>query len=166
MYYETVFRELEEKGVRYLVVGGIALNLYGVPRLTADLDIMVDLSQENVEKLITVLENLGYKPKVPVKALEFAGPLKRKKWQEEKGMRVFSFFHPERPFEGVDIFVENPIDFEVAYREKKVVRAKDIKIPVVSLGHLIELKRMSNRKQDLSDIEALEQVRRISAKGR
>jgi hypothetical protein len=41
MYYEDVFKKLDEKGIRYLVVGGVALVLHGVIRLTADLDLLV-----------------------------------------------------------------------------------------------------------------------------
>ncbi|MCK4352496.1 hypothetical protein KAW65_03715 [candidate division WOR-3 bacterium] len=162
MYYESVFRGLNEQGVKYLVIGGIAVNLYGIMRATADLDIMVDLSQENVEKLVIALENLGYKPKVPVKAIEFADPEKRKMWQEKKHMHVFLFFHPEKLFEEVDVFVENLIDFETVGKDKKIVRAENIEIPIISIKHLIDLKKKAGRKQDISDIEALEQVRRIN----
>ena len=43
MIYEEIFREFEQKDVRYLIVGGMAVNLYGYLRLTIDLDLMVDL---------------------------------------------------------------------------------------------------------------------------
>lgn len=46
MYYELVFRNLNKKKVRYVVIGGIAVNLHGIPRATADLDLMVDLEKE------------------------------------------------------------------------------------------------------------------------
>ena len=45
--YEEVFREFERKEVRYLVVGGMAVNLYGYVRLTVDLDFMADLLEKN-----------------------------------------------------------------------------------------------------------------------
>ena len=48
MIYEDVFRKLQEKKVQYLVVGGIAINLYGILRATADLDIMLQLKNEIV----------------------------------------------------------------------------------------------------------------------
>ena len=42
MIYEEIFKEFESVGVRYLVVGGMAVNLFGYARLTMDMDIMVD----------------------------------------------------------------------------------------------------------------------------
>ena len=42
MIYEEIFKEFECLGVRYLVVGGMAVNLFGYARLTMDMDIMVD----------------------------------------------------------------------------------------------------------------------------
>ncbi|MEM2192104.1 MAG: hypothetical protein QXG38_00630 [Candidatus Hadarchaeales archaeon] len=43
MYYEKVLRELNAKRIRYILAGGIAVKLHGVPRATADLDILLDL---------------------------------------------------------------------------------------------------------------------------
>ncbi len=47
MPYEKVFRKFEVAGVRYLVVGGIAVNLHGYACVTVDLDRMLDLSRDN-----------------------------------------------------------------------------------------------------------------------
>jgi len=59
MIYEEIFREFELKDVRYLVVGGIAVNLYGYIRLTMDLDIMADLSDKNLWKVVEVMGQPG-----------------------------------------------------------------------------------------------------------
>ena len=60
--------------MRYVVVGEIALNLHGVPRATADLDITVAIDEKNLEKLFGVMEELGFKPRIPVSSHEFANP--------------------------------------------------------------------------------------------
>jgi hypothetical protein len=65
MFYEEVFRELNKSEVLYLVIGGIAVNLYGVPRVTQDLDLLVDMGKENLKRLVKALENIGYHPKLP-----------------------------------------------------------------------------------------------------
>ncbi len=44
MFYEEVFRKLTDREVKYAVAGGVALVLHGVVRLTADLDLIVELS--------------------------------------------------------------------------------------------------------------------------
>jgi len=161
LYYEDVFRELNKRKVRYLVVGGIAVNLYGVPRATMDLDLMVDTEGENLLKFVDALERMGYKPRVPVKATALADPAKRREWQKKKHMVVFSFYRPALPYQEVDIFLNNPIDFEEASKTRKFVVAEGIRIPLISLDNLIKLKRELSREQDLSDVEALEKVKRI-----
>ena len=161
MFYEHVFRELERCKVQYLVVGGTALVLHGVVRLTKDLDIFVDFSPSNLRKFIDAMVRLGYKPKVPVKAEDFIDPENREKWKREKNMKVFSFYHPEKPEELIDIFVYEPIKFDEAKKEKKIMKAQGISIPVISIRNLKRLKRLANRPQDLADVEALENLERL-----
>ncbi|MFQ6093315.1 MAG: DUF6036 family nucleotidyltransferase [bacterium] len=161
MYYEEIFLKLNEKKVKYVVVGGVALVLHGVIRMTVDLDLMIKMEEDNVARFISAMEELGYKPKVPVPAEDFKNPAKRRQWRDEKGMEVLSFFHPEKPLRLVDVFVEEPIDYTEIDAAKKVVKAKGIDIPLVSIRHLKQLKSKSGREQDLADIEALEEIERI-----
>jgi hypothetical protein len=116
MYYEEVFAALNKAGVRYLVVGGVAVVIYGVLRLTADLDLMVDLESGNLKKFLRALEVLGYKPKLPVRANDFADPKKRAKWIADKNMKMFSFFHPQMEYKVIDVFIDEPISFAVAFK--------------------------------------------------
>jgi len=147
--------------VRYLVVGGIAVNLYGVPRATMDLDLMVETERENLLKFVDALDKSGYKPRVHVEATALADPAKRKEWQKKKHMVAFSFYRPDFPYQQVDIFLDNPIDFEEASITRKFVVAEGIRIPLISLDNIIKLKRELGREQDLSDVEALEKVKNI-----
>lgn len=162
MYYEDVFLKLNDRKVHYVVVGGVALVLHGVVRLTADLDLMVEMTQENLTEFISVLKELGYKPKPPVKAEEFIDPSNRKRWKDEKGMQVFSFYHPQMKNRLVDVFVDEPIDYGEIARDKKIMTAKGISIPVISKEHLKRLKGISGRPQDLADIEALNELETLS----
>jgi hypothetical protein len=156
MYYERVFEELNGKKVRYLIVGGMAVVLHGIVRLTADLDIMIDLGRKNAKTFVEAMTALGYKPRVPVKAAEFVDPEKRASWMKEKDMKVFSFFDPKAPMHSVDVFVYEPIDFESAYARRKTVKAGRLSLPVVSIEDLKALKVISGRGQDLADIKSLE----------
>ncbi len=49
-YFEDVFRALNKAKVRYLVVGGVAVNIYGHPRFTGDIDILLLLESEQMVK--------------------------------------------------------------------------------------------------------------------
>ena len=161
MFYEDVFRELDRRGVRYVVVGGVALVLHGVVRLTVDLDLMVHLEPANVAEFVSAMEQLGYRPRVPVPASALASPEHRARWIEEKGMTVFSFFHPSDHGKIVDVFVDEPISFRDVDAEKTVREAAGIRIPVVSIRHLKLLKARAGRPQDVADIAALESIERL-----
>lgn len=160
MFYGEVFRTLNNHKVRYLVSGGVAVVLHGVLRFTADLDLIVDFEPGNLNRLLLALDESGYKPKLPVRASDFLDPANRKLWTEEKNMIVFSFYNREAPHKMIDIFVEELIPFNTLDIAKKIVSAGGIDIPVVSLQHLVELKKLANRRQDLSDIDSLEELAR------
>lgn len=159
-WFIEIFRELAKEDVRYVIVGGIAVNLLGVPRFTADLDLIVALEQENVHKFAKSMSRLGFKPKVPVTAEMFADPKNRERWINEKNMIVFSFWRPDRPYEVIDVFVKEPIPFKELWSKREKVSLEDIKIPVISIDHLIQLKKQADRLQDVSDIEALKKLSR------
>lgn len=162
MFYEQVFIKLNRKGVRYLIVGGIAVNLHGFPRVTGDLDIMLDLNDgKSVNGFVEVVKVLGFKPKIPVEVDDFAIPLKRKSWIEEKNMKVFSVYNPSQEIEHIDVLVENLIDFDKAYKTREIVNAGNLKVPVVSIDDLIKLKKISGRKRDEIDIAALKEIKII-----
>jgi len=72
MFYEEVFRKLNECNVKYLVAGGLAVNLHGVPRMTQDLDLLVELNEENILRILKALSEIGYLPRLPVRLEEFA----------------------------------------------------------------------------------------------
>ena len=164
MFYEEVFRELNRTKVRYLVVGGGAVVLHGVVRMTADLDLFVDFKEKNLLKFAEVLTNLGYRPKIPVKASDFADASKREKWKKEKNMLVFSFYHLKRFQDHIDVFVYEPVEFEKAYKEKEVVKAGNVRIPIISIKYLRKMKAIAGRPQDLADIEALKEVEMLKEK--
>lgn len=160
MFYEQVFKKLNKKKVRYLIVGGIAVNLHGFPRVTGDLDIMLNLKDnKSVNGFVEVIKALGFKPKIPVEVDDFAIPSKRKSWIEEKNMKVFSVYNPSQEIEHIDVLVENLIDFDKAYKTREIVNAGNLKVPVVSIDDLIKLKKISGRKRDEIDIAALKEIK-------
>jgi hypothetical protein len=48
---QDVFKFFQQHEVRYMVIGGVASVLYGVPRATFDLDILIEATTENAERL-------------------------------------------------------------------------------------------------------------------
>jgi predicted nucleotidyltransferase len=156
MFFETLFRKLQEKKIDYMVVGGVALVLQGAVRMTADLDLMVALNENNLTAFVAVMNEMGFRPKAPVSAEAFISAENRESWMRDKGMQVFSFYHPEEMVSLVDVFVHEPIPYNEMSKRRDEKVLDDIIIPVVSIQDLIRLKRIAGRPQDIEDIKALE----------
>ncbi len=162
MFYENVFKELNEKKIRYLIIGGIAVNLYGFSRVTGDLDIMLDLDDNNsVLGFIRAVKALGFKPNIPVRIDDFADSSKRREWIEQKNMKVLPVYNPANEIEHLDVMVENLIEFKSAYQTKEIIRAGGLELPVISIDALIKLKEIAGRKRDEIDIAALKEIKAI-----
>jgi Nucleotidyl transferase AbiEii toxin, Type IV TA system len=153
--FEAVFAALQGAGVRYLVVGGVAVVFHGYPRFTADLDLVVALDRENVLALVDALATLGYRPRAPVPAAALADAETRHSWIQDKHLTVFSFWSPGHPATEIDVFVAEPF-LEPALARALRVQLGEVTVPVASIPDLIFLKRQSARPKDLDDIQALQ----------
>ena len=158
MDYQDILAALAQAAVRFVVVGGYAVVLHGVPRFTRDLDLLVDLDRDNLEKLLSALERLGLESRPPVPADQLLSERHRRRWIEEKGLRAFSFWHPEHPYLVVDVLLVCPVSFEDAFEESVEVSWQEQTARIAGIEHLIAMKRRAGRKQDVSDVEALEKV--------
>lgn len=161
--FEPIFDALNRTNVRYVVVGGLATVLHGFARLTADVDLVVDLSPKEATRAIEALVGLGFLPRAPVDPRGFADPAVRRGWMEEKGMQVFTMLDPANPMRSVDLFVESPVPFDDLWTRADTVALSGISVRIASLPDLIGMKRLAGRPQDLIDIEALETIRRRKA---
>jgi hypothetical protein len=92
--------------------------LHGYPRFTADVDLVLELTQANASAAIAALQTLGYRPRAPVRAKDFANDDIRATWREEKGLTVFSLWSPNHPATEVGLFVEEPFDFSEAWSRR------------------------------------------------
>ncbi len=161
MFYFEVMECFQKNRLRYLVVGGLAVNLHGVPRTTMDFDIIIAFDKENIRALLKSMQELDYVPLVPVDAASLEDPSKRKFLIDEKNMKAYSFYHRIETFKVVDVVIAHPLIFSEAEERKNSVTVQSIEIPFVSIDDLITMKRASGRTADLSDIEMLQEAREI-----
>ena len=159
--YEPLFRALDVSETRYVVVGGVAMVLHGYARLTADIDLIVDLEASAAEKVMQALARLGLRPRAPVDPADFADARIRESWLHDKGMQVFSLFHPDNPLLSVDVFTHHPIEFEGLFDRSETRSVGDVSVRVASIPDLIFLKRLADRPRDRDDIEKLETIARL-----
>lgn len=160
MFYVDLLEQLYRHQVKYLIVGGLAVNLYGVPRVTQDIDIIVFIVPDNIRKLNRILKDLDYIPRLPVNPDDMASPDILKGWIENKNLKAFSFYHKEQNYKVVDIVLVHPLDFEASFNNKVIKKAKGIEIYLASIDDIIKMKEFSGRTQDISDIEMLKKAKR------
>src|SRR4030043_915930 len=106
--YLTIFKKLNEKNIRYIGVGGIAVNLYGIPRMTYDIDLLLHLEDKNLKKFLKLMKQWGFKPRVPVDIMDFADKDKRECWIKNRHMKAFNLINPARPMSEIDIIINTP----------------------------------------------------------
>lgn len=159
-----VFRALNESGARYLVAGGLAVVAHGYLRLTMDIDLIIQLGRENLTRALEALRALGYRPKAPVDIAEFSYPEIRDRWINEKGMVVFQLVSDVHRSAPIDVFTQEPFDFDAVYAAAPRREVDDgVEIRVVPLAQLIEMKERANRPKDQVDLLYLRKLLRDAA---
>ena len=136
---------LNESGSRYLLVGARALQLWGSARATRDIDILIEPTEANAQRVLDALASTGF---------GFA-----KEWAAAEVARKFVTIIGDSP--RVDILT---LAWSVRYREavREAVRfeVEGVGIPTVSLEDLMASKR-TGRPQDVADLLVLEEIRRM-----
>ena len=139
--FKDLIKFLNEHNVRYLLVGGWAVGLYGNPRATKDIDFFIGIDDENIKKLQKALYQFGA-PTVDDKVFKEIG----------------NVFRMGRSPIQIDIINEaSGITFEECYKRRQIIKADDIEISIISKEDLIKNKTTSGRHRDLADVETFEE---------
>lgn len=138
--------------IRFVLVGGLAVNAWGYVRGTRDIDLVPDPDPENLQRLNTLLRELDGRVDVGGRLLSvdairtFLRTGDRALVDTELGqIDVLQGLPQIPPYASLE---EQATDVEVA----------GLVVRVCSLEHLIEMKRSSDRLRDRDDLEALEAV--------
>lgn len=134
----------------------MAVVLHGVEPMTFDLDLVVDMTHENLQRLIDTMRAVKLMPRVPVPPEDLLSPEKVRIMIEEKNMAAFSFINLKNPFQQVDILISEKLDEMLSDAEIQDVGGFQIKM--ASKEKLIEMKKRAGREKDRSDIEALQRL--------
>jgi len=155
----AVFAALMVKRVRFLVAGGLAVNAFGVLRMTLDVDLVVELEQDNLQRLFDALESEGFLPVSPVSPEDLADSSLRRNWVKERNMVVLRFHSDRHRLTPVDVFVDEPFPFPEEWSRATFRSLKGVgDIPFVSLATLRRMKEAAGRPQDLADLDRLPRV--------
>lgn len=139
--YQDVFRSFQHHDVRYVVIGGVAAILHGVPRATFDLDILIEATPENARRLLTALLDAG----LATAALTNV--------DDVLANEITVFQDRIR----IDVQTSTPgIRFENAWANRVTLAYQGQEFQVASKGDLIASKRAAGRSVDLDDVRLLE----------
>ena len=145
----NVYKSLNSHKVRYLVIGGLAVNLYGLPRSTKDMDVFIEHDIENCNKLLTALKEINFGT---------AYLTDSKKVMENE---ITIFDDKMR----IDVLTEvKGLEFYSSWQHRNEVEVESVIIPFVSFDHLIQSKKAVGRKQDLEDIKYLLKIKQSPTK--
>ena len=139
--FKEFLKSFNSNSVRYLLIGGYAVGIYGHIRATNDLDIWVDIGPENAARIERTLREFGFDmPELTAKLF-----LDRN--------NVVRMGQPPIRIEVLTSI--SGVDFEACYREKTTFRIEEIEVPVISLARLRQNKAAGGRAKDLADLESL-----------
>ena len=157
--FEVIARSLSAADVRFMVVGGVAMQAHGSDRLTYDLDIVVQLDPANVLRAFEALKGAGYHPSVPIAASQFADAQTRERFRRDKKMTVLNFWSDRVQQTKLDVFVAEPFDFDAEYalalRDESLLGI-ELRFPRAEI--LLQMKQRAGRPKDLHDIAYLENL--------
>ena len=144
-----LWRSFLNQKLRYIMVGGFAVNLHGFMRTTGDMDIWIENTVENRKKLRNSLIEMGIGDFPPLETMDFITG-----WS---GIRLVS---------GIELDVLTSLKgfeeekFNECLQMASIATIQEIPVPFLHLNHLIEEKTKTNRPKDQIDVLALEEIKK------
>lgn len=134
---------LNANRVDYVLVGALAFAYHAVPRYTGDLDVLIRISEENLERLLEALRSFGF-ASLGVTPSDFREP----------GAVIQLGYQPNR----IDLLTEiSGVAFEEAWSTAEQAELEGLPVRVLGRECLLKNKRAVGRPKDLLDIQILEE---------
>ena len=149
--FKELLRSFNNQGVRYCIVGAFAVGFHAIPRYTKDLDIWVEPTLENGQRICRALEEFGF-GSLGISPDDFS----------KTGRFIQLGYEPVR----VDLITSiSGLTFDHAWKNRRSGRYGSERVFFISLEDLIKAKRASCRKQDLADLEILWKAKKKRSRG-
>lgn len=141
---------LNDRKVRYLLIGGQAVIAHSEPRYTKDVDLWIEPSTINAKRVLAALDEFGA-PTSSITEEDLATP-----------GTVFIFgVEPNR----IDFITRvKGARFKESYERRSSVQLLGVKVSLASLTDMIKIKKATGRPQDLIDVEKLQRTQKLLAK--
>ena len=157
---------LTESDVDFVLVGGLAVTLHGYQRLTMDVDVVLALNNENLDRFIDHAKRENLKPVLPISIDSLRDAALIDQWHRDKGMLAFALRGPDMMATVIDVLVRPVVSFEQLKRNAVTKRIGSIAIAVASIDDLISMKTGTGRSKDALDIEELQKIKQQQIESR
>lgn len=144
------WRTLNNQGVRYIMVGGVATNLNGYQRTTEDIDIWLDDTTSNREFFRIAFRDYSGTDLKNIATIQFVPGWVN--FRLNNGFALDILFS----MKGLEGF-----SFDECLREANIAEIEEVKIPFLHINHLIANKKAINRPKDQLDVIYLEQLKAL-----
>ena len=135
-----VFASFQNHKVKYLVIGVIAAILYGVPRATFDLDILIEATPENAQRLLDAMIDVNMGTATMISA-------------EELSAHEITIFQDRVR---IDVQTSTPgLLFAEAWDRREIMEYQGQEFYIVSKKDLVASKKTAGRAVDLEDVRLL-----------
>lgn len=121
---KDIVKKLSENNIEYMVSGSVAMNFYSVPRMTRDIDIIISLDLDFVDKIFEIFKNDYYIDKDDIR-------------DAVKHKSIFNIIHLKDIFK-IDFIIRKKNEYRILeFNNKKQVKLDDMNIYIVSIEDLI-----------------------------
>jgi hypothetical protein len=143
----NIWKKLNENNVRYLTIGGLAVNIYGYTRNTGDIDILIDDTSQNRKNLRKAFTDIGIGNFPEIETMQFVA-----------GFTDFTIAYGLRLDVMTSIKGLESESFESLLNSATIVTLKEIPVYFLDYDNLIKAKKATGRPKDLLDIEELKKL--------
>ncbi|MCW3078368.1 MAG: hypothetical protein JWO32_2977 [Bacteroidetes bacterium] len=158
MEYIELFTALNQFKVKYLICGGLAVNIYDIPRTAEDIDILLDFEENNLVNFEKTIKELSYENSFPLSFKSFNDAEYRKKVIQEKNLIAYSFFDSNSGDVTLDVLVDTPVEFEKLWKNRTVKNSGGVSMNLINIKDLITLKKFADNIKDQKEILLLSKL--------
>jgi hypothetical protein len=146
-----IWRSLHENEVRYLTIGGFAVNFYGFNRTTGDIDILIEDTTDNRKRLRKAFKAMGMGDIEQIESMQFI-----------PGWTDFAFSPGIRLDVMTSIKGLDKKTFNELFNSSEITTIRSVPVRFIDYKNLILTKQATNRPKDQLDIEELEKIKKWS----
>ena len=139
--FKEFLKLLNERKVKYLLVGGYAVGFHAYPRPTGNLAIWISAKRGNIRVVLALLAKFGFRPEKGI---------------EERMVEKDTVLRMEYPPVRIEVMTHcSGVEFADCHERGIVALFDDVEVTLIDRADLLTNKKASGRPKDLNDLENL-----------